>query len=101
MEPAGKMTGAKLLKTWWPGTELNRRRQPFQGCIPPSVSGDSATSKHERVSFFSPSFWNHNGTNQHITVGRRGLPQPLLVIRVHAVFPLPNSRPGLSRWRGG
>ncbi len=22
----------KLLKMWWPGTELNRRRQPFQGC---------------------------------------------------------------------
>ena len=21
----------KLLKMWWPGTELNRRRQPFQG----------------------------------------------------------------------
>ena len=24
----------KLLKMWWPGTELNRRRQPFQGCAP-------------------------------------------------------------------
>jgi hypothetical protein len=22
---------AKSLKTWWPGTELNHRRQPFQG----------------------------------------------------------------------
>jgi hypothetical protein len=22
--------GTKSLKTWWPGTELNRRRQPFQ-----------------------------------------------------------------------
>jgi hypothetical protein len=21
------------VKTWWPGTELNRRRQPFQGCV--------------------------------------------------------------------
>jgi len=21
------------LKTWWPGTELNRRRQPFQGYV--------------------------------------------------------------------
>ena len=20
---------------WWPGTELNRRRQPFQGCALP------------------------------------------------------------------
>jgi hypothetical protein len=25
--------GAKSLKIWWPGTELNRRRQPFQGYI--------------------------------------------------------------------
>jgi len=24
----------KPLKTWWPGTESNRRRQPFQGCYP-------------------------------------------------------------------
>jgi hypothetical protein len=24
----------KLLKRWWPGTESNRRRQPFQGCAP-------------------------------------------------------------------
>jgi len=29
----------KLLKTWWPGTELNRRRQPFQGSTLPSLSG--------------------------------------------------------------
>src|SRR5947209_2409574 len=26
----------KLLKKWWPGTELNRRRQPFQGCALPT-----------------------------------------------------------------
>ena len=25
----------KLLKRWWPGTESNRRRQPFQGCALP------------------------------------------------------------------
>ena len=32
--------GCKLLKTWWPGTELNRRRQPFQGCaLPPELPG--------------------------------------------------------------
>jgi hypothetical protein len=24
----------KLLKRWWPGTEPNRRRRPFQGCYP-------------------------------------------------------------------
>ena len=26
------------LKSWWPGTESNRRRQPFQGCSLPFVS---------------------------------------------------------------
>src|SRR6267378_3928849 len=27
-------------KIWWPGTELNRRRQPFQGCaLPPELPG--------------------------------------------------------------
>src|SRR6266550_3431869 len=27
-------------KVWWPGTELNRRRQPFQGCaLPPELPG--------------------------------------------------------------
>src|SRR5215472_2121798 len=26
----------KLLKSWWPGTESNRRRQPFQGCALPA-----------------------------------------------------------------
>ena len=27
----------KVLRVWWPGTELNRRRQPFQGCVQPSL----------------------------------------------------------------
>src|SRR5260370_29787446 len=32
---------ASLLKTWWPGTELNRRRQPFQGlCCSSNNLGD-------------------------------------------------------------
>jgi hypothetical protein len=35
----------KLLKRWWPGTESNRRRQPFQGCLPTLLSG----SKTEQV----------------------------------------------------
>ncbi|GEM_PF-3346545 len=27
-------------QSWWPGTELNRRRQPFQGCaLPPELPG--------------------------------------------------------------
>ncbi len=28
---------------WWPGTELNRRRQPFQGCaLPPELPGHAS-----------------------------------------------------------
>ena len=31
---------AKPFRMWWPGTELNRRRQPFQGCaLPPELPG--------------------------------------------------------------
>ena len=34
------MEAANRLKRWWPGTELNRRRQPFQGCaLPPELPG--------------------------------------------------------------
>ena len=34
------LSKGKCLKTWWPGTELNRRRQPFQGCaLPPELPG--------------------------------------------------------------
>ena len=36
---------AKSLKRWWPGTELNRRRQPFQGCaLPPELPGHACTT---------------------------------------------------------
>jgi len=34
--------GCNLLKTWWPGTESNRRRQPFQGCLPTMLSGSES-----------------------------------------------------------
>src|SRR3989442_13865289 len=31
---------AKPFEMWWPGTELNPRRQPFQGCaLPPELPG--------------------------------------------------------------
>ena len=40
MEQNGKRQARKLLKVWWPGTESNRRRQPFQGCaLPPELPG--------------------------------------------------------------
>jgi hypothetical protein len=30
----------QVIENWWPGTELNRRRQPFQGCaLPPELPG--------------------------------------------------------------
>ncbi len=32
----GEPMVCKLLKMWWPGTESNRRRQPFQGCALPT-----------------------------------------------------------------
>ena len=36
----GLTISSNSLKTWWPGTELNRRRQPFQGCaLPPELPG--------------------------------------------------------------
>ena len=35
---------ANLFRMWWPGTELNRRRQPFQGCaLPPELPGHART----------------------------------------------------------
>jgi hypothetical protein len=33
---------SKCLKTWWPGTDLNRRRQTFQGWLNPELSVESA-----------------------------------------------------------
>jgi len=33
----------KLLKKAWPGTESNRRRQPFQGCLPTMPSGPESS----------------------------------------------------------
>jgi hypothetical protein len=40
------------LKTWWPGTELNRRRQPFQGCSRPKLSVDSTRHSPENLPDF-------------------------------------------------
>ena len=46
-----------LLKVWWPGTELNRRRQPFQGCaLPPELPGHACSSTTSL-----PRPWNESG----------------------------------------
>src|ERR1700730_14448094 len=35
-----RLYATKSCEMWWPGTELNRRRQPFQGCaLPPELPG--------------------------------------------------------------
>src|ERR1019366_253141 len=41
-------TACKSLILWWPGTELNRRRQPFQGCaLPAELPGHGARVRKE------------------------------------------------------
>ena len=37
---------ANCFEKWWPGTELNRRRQPFQGCaLPPELPGHAVRKR--------------------------------------------------------
>jgi hypothetical protein len=50
---------AKTFEMWWPGTELNRRRQPFQGCaLPPELPGHACKAHQEsralRIVRFTP-----------------------------------------------
>jgi hypothetical protein len=61
---------------WWPGTELNRRRQPFQGCSPPNVSVDYAGDNTSSL----PDFALHFGTTmepqtEQTTLVCRALPK--------------------------
>ena len=44
---------AKLLKMWWPGTESNRRRQPFQGCALPTELPGRITHCRDRPEILS------------------------------------------------
>src|SRR5215469_2156135 len=73
MEPVGKITSAKLLKVWWPGTELNRRRQPFQGCSRPSLSSCNPYLYCRSDPHFGVNYWTHNGPNNltHVDSGVR------------------------------
>jgi len=38
------LSEGKLLKLWWPGTESNRRRRPFQSRLPLCRSGLKSTN---------------------------------------------------------
>jgi len=43
---------ANRFRLWWPGTELDRRRQPFQGCSHPKLSVDSARHGSQNLPSF-------------------------------------------------
>jgi len=57
------MMACKLLKRWWPGTELNRRRQPFQGCSLPKLTVCNPYLYLPFPAHFGPTYWTHNGPN--------------------------------------
>src|ERR1700683_3696242 len=48
------LAASKLLILWWPGTESNRRRQPFQGCaLPAELPGQESFSLPDSFYFRS------------------------------------------------
>ena len=68
-----RVDAAKFVKLWWPGAELNRRRQPFQGWTLPKLSADSASVNLVFSCLDSPYFgtnWNQK-RNRNSPVGGR------------------------------
>ncbi len=65
---------AKPFRMWWPGTELNRRRQPFQGCGRPSLSTCNPYLYCRSDLYFGRSYWTHNGPKQINACGFRSSP---------------------------
>src|SRR5208282_1504256 len=55
--------GVNCFEMWWPGTELNRRRQPFQGCSHPDLSSCNPYLYRRLHPHFDRSYWTHNGPN--------------------------------------
>jgi hypothetical protein len=51
----------KLLKTLWPGTESNRRRQPFQGRLPIRRSGSKSVYVIDLRGVVHQLIWDHLG----------------------------------------
>ena len=49
-------------RRWWPGTESNRRRQPFQGWIRPELSHSKQRMKAASMSRKPPTYWDKSGT---------------------------------------
>ena len=60
------MVGLKCFEMWWPGTELNRRRQPFQGqqqplrslLIPQPLMPFRSLFPAQILEHFGTRFWN-------------------------------------------
>ena len=50
------------MNKWWPGRELNPRRQPFQGWIRPELSLSKQRVKAASMSRKQPIYWDKNGT---------------------------------------
>ena len=77
------LTAAKCFRMWWPGTESNRRRQPFQGWIVQGYHINNKGQKPPQCPENSPFI----GTRMGQDLGRSKLPLPLLsysVLRVQA-----------------
>src|ERR1700675_2918098 len=70
---------AKTFEMWWPGTELNRRRQPFQGCaLPPELPGHflrATLSAHVYPNNDSRPIWPCTGRSHW--AGCREVKQPM------------------------
>jgi len=65
------MVAAKLFRMWWPETGSNRRRRPFQGCLPSKLSGLESMEVVEGMGFTGNGFgleWDHLGSFRFLCV---------------------------------
>jgi hypothetical protein len=67
---------------WWPGTESNRRRQPFQGCLPTPLSGSKLTQIADFHDLVATPIWDRVGPFSASSLKRL----PLTPSMVGAVF---------------
>ena len=72
MRALGRAKGyTTWLKVWWPETGSNRRRRPFQGCLPSMLSGLGSVEVVEGISFTGNGFgleWDHLGSFRFLCV---------------------------------
>src|SRR5207247_3854407 len=75
------------LKIWWPGTELNRRLQPFQGCaLPPELPGHCCDPKLycAEICELSETRWDDRGAATAVsqTMERNA---PIIAIKLYSL----------------